>query len=232
MTIHSTATPSVVRHSVWTHILLWTALPLLGGVVGFLAAMLPGWIAGLAWFPNQAKIAELSEVIGTKTTVGAIAVGITAGAVLALIACGEFITITVADDRVAITRSGEEPLEVDRHDIAGVFTDNGNLVVLGKDGSELVREASDLDDERTEAAFRSHGYTWHEQDPHAHEFTRWVDGATALSPDAHALMRARKESLEDGGDADDLRALRRELTAIGVVVKDDHKRQYWRTTTA
>lgn len=228
----STKTPSVVCHSVWIHVLLWTALPVLGGVVGFVASKLPGWIARLAWFPNQDKITELSDVIGTKTTVAAIVVGIVVGAVLALLASAEFVTITVADDHVAIARSDKDPIELAERDIAGAFTDDGNLVVLGKDGSELAREPSDLDRSRTESAFRAHGYVWHEQDPHAAEFTRWVDGATSLSDDAHALLRARKEALADGSDDDDLRLLGRELTHLGVVVKDDHRRQYWRTARA
>lgn len=229
MMSESDRTPTIVRHSGWFHVMLWTALPILGGIVGGVASRLPGWIAQLPWFPNQAKIAELSEVVGVKTTVSLIVAGVIVGIVLAMMAYDEMVTVTVSADRIAIERANTPPIELAGHDVTGVFTENKALITLGTSGTELAREPIDLPISRLEDAFRAHGYVWHDHDPYADNFTRWVDGATALSRDAHALLRARHDELENDGDAADLRELRHYLAELGVIVKERNKKQYWRS---
>ncbi|MFJ7078113.1 hypothetical protein [Streptomyces sp. NPDC098781] len=49
-----------------------------------------------------------------------------------------------------------------------------------------------------------------------------------LPEGADALMRARAAARERDGGADDSRELRGELLKLGVVVRDEGKRQYWR----
>ncbi len=82
---------------------------------------------------------------------------------------------------------------------------------------------------RLQAAFVTHGYTWLAGDPHADEYRLWVEDTPDLPPGADALLGARARALGKGGDGkDDAAELRAELAKIGVVVREEKKRQYWR----
>jgi hypothetical protein len=56
-----------------------------------------------------------------------------------------------------------------------------------------------------------------------------VPDLPGLPAGADALLRARERAIERDR-RDDARELRRELGLIGVVLRDDSKRQYWRLT--
>ena len=112
--------------------------------------------------------------------------------------------------------------------MSGAFVDAKDLVLLGLHGEELAREKTDLKPHKLRAGFEAHGYDWHERDPYGEKFTRWIDGSSGLSQDAHATLRARQTAIESG-DTDDLRDLRRELSRHGVFVREEGTRQYWRT---
>ncbi|MEJ3651586.1 hypothetical protein WEH80_01080 [Actinomycetes bacterium KLBMP 9759] len=219
--------PTVVRHSVGMHVFLWTAFPGGGAVAGYLLAHVPSWIAALPWFPNQAKITELAGVIGPTFTAALVVVGVLAGAIVALMARADLVTVTISDDAVAIRRNNTEST-FGRAAVCGAFVDGKELVLLGPRGEEQAREKSDLGPRKLRAGFEAHSYEWHEHDPYGDRFRRWIDGSTDLSQDAHAILRARQAALESD-DADDLRDLRRELSRHGVAVRDKDKRQYWRT---
>nr|WP_258545163.1 hypothetical protein [Micromonospora provocatoris] len=63
--------------------------------------------------------------------------------------------------------------------------------------------------------------------PHRDAYRRWVEGLPGLPPGADALLRARQRAL-DGGHDGEARELHGELARLGVVVRDEGKRQYWR----
>lgn len=219
---------TAVRHSLWLHVFLWTAFPGGGALLGFALAHVPGWIAGLPWFPNQEKITELAAVIGPKATAALVVAGALVGGFVTLLAYDDIVSVTIDRAAVAIKRSRNEAT-FPRSTVAGAFVDAKHLVLLGPHGEELAREKTDLAPRKLRAGFAEHGYEWHERDPYGDAFTRWFDGATGLSRDAHAILRTRQTALENG-DTGELRDLRRELSRHGVVVREDGKRQYWRST--
>ncbi|SFB20009.1 hypothetical protein SAMN05216266_10675 [Amycolatopsis marina] len=218
---------STVRHSTGLHVFLWTAFPACGAVLGIVLAQVPGWIAALPWFPNQESIADLAGVIGVKTTVALAVAGVLAGGFVALLAYDDIVTVTIDEDSVAVKRNDSEAVFPGAA-VSGAFADGKELVLLGPHGEELAREKTDLRSHRLRAGFEAHGYDWHEHDPYGERFTRWIDGSSGLSQDAHAILRARQTAIEND-DAEDLRDLRRELSRHGVFVRDEGKRQYWRT---
>jgi len=118
-------------------------------------------------------------------------------------------------------------LQVGRSSVRAVFVDGRQLVILGTSSEEMVRESCDLPSDRLADAFRRGGYPWAEADPFAAEFRRWVPDVPGLPPGADALLRARDRALQKGDD-DDVTDLCRELARLGVVVREDNKRQYWR----
>jgi len=57
-----------------------------------------------------------------------------------------------------------------------------------------------------------------------------VEDLPGLPEGAGALLRARAQALEKRKDRE-VAELRRELGRLGVVVRDEKRRQYWRTIT-
>ncbi|MEV0675484.1 hypothetical protein AB0I60_03070 [Actinosynnema sp. NPDC050436] len=217
---------TAIRQPAGAHVFLWTAFPAGGALLGYVLARLPRWITALPWFPNQQNIAELAEVVGVKTTAALVVVGVLVGGFAALVLQHHFVTVAVDERTVAVQR-GDGTTLFEGTDVVAAFVDGVHLVLLGPDGAELAREKTDLAPDRLRAAFEGHGRVWYERDPHGEEFTRWIDGSSDLSQDAHAILRARQAAIE-AGDADDLRELRGELARHGVFVREQGTRQHWR----
>ncbi|MEZ3182091.1 hypothetical protein KYY02_26510 [Streptomyces pimonensis] len=117
-----------------------------------------------------------------------------------------------------------------RRHCRGVFRDGRQLVLLGHDGGELTRQECDLDVGRVADAFTEHGRVWADADPHKDGFRRWVPDAPGLPEGANAILEARQEPLEKRSSSDDdLQGFRGELARFGVVVRDEKRRQHWRT---
>ncbi|MFB9430596.1 YqeB family protein [Streptoalloteichus tenebrarius] len=225
---HAGAEPTVVREPAWVRAGVWVVPPPLGAGVLWGLKSISGWIASLSWFPAQGVFRLVSEIAEPYATAGAVALGLVAGLVLSAIIASEQLTVTVSHREVRWRRDGKEG-GVDRGRIASVFVDRKALVLLDAAGAELARETSDLARERLRDAFRAHGYPWRDEgDPFEHDYRLWVDGTDELSATANALLRERQRALREDED-DEARVLRAELAKLGVFVREEKKRQYWRT---
>ncbi|MDR8408957.1 hypothetical protein MTP10_09415 [Nonomuraea sp. 3-1Str] len=210
-------------------VLIWVAFPLLGAGAGWLLRYVAGWAASLPWTPFEGPLRLVGSIPPTAFTIGAVALGAVAGLVLAVIADEYTVKVVVDDRQVAVAHRGSRR-EVPRGSIAAVFLDAKQLVLLGHDTEELVRQGGDLPRPGPlAAAFQAHGYPWREGDPHREEFRRWADGLPDLTDAAHAYFRARARALEKG-DGEDAEQLRLELARLGVAVREENKRQFWRLT--
>ncbi|MFC8296554.1 hypothetical protein [Micromonospora orduensis] len=208
---------------------LWGGFPLLGAGAGWLLAAATGWLVRLPWVPFGDLVEWLDRLPEPQATIGTIAVGVLAGLVIAGIGTAERLIVTVDAAQVRLRRADADQA-VARVETRVVFVDDGHLVLLDVDGAELVREATDLPSDRLAAAFRAHGWGWADGDPHRPAYRLWVPDLPGLPNGADALLRARERALERDR-RDDVRELRRELGRIGVVVRDEGKRQYWRVVT-
>ncbi|MGW4501586.1 YqeB family protein [Micromonospora sp. NPDC004336] len=220
--------PTVVDGGAAELALLWGGFPVLGAGAGWLLAAGAGWLAGLPWVPARDLLEFVAGLPDARAGIGGMAVGALGGMVVAAIGTAERLAVTVDAERVGLRRDGRRR-EVTRREVRVVFVDGKELVLLGPDDDELAREKSDLAADRLRAAFRAHGWPWAEADPHRDAYRRWVPGLPGLPAGADALLRARQRALDDdrGGEA---RELRGELARCGVVVRDEHRRQYWRLT--
>ncbi len=145
-----------------------------------------------------------------------------------MIAAEERLTVSVSDDRTSIVR-GESSQAIERRSVGAVFLDGKELVILGQAGEEIAREASDLDVDRLRAALLTHGYPWRaDGDPYRNEYRLWVEDTPDLPVGADALLKARARALGKGDDGKgDAAELRAELASLGIVVREENKRQYW-----
>jgi hypothetical protein len=204
----------------WARVLGWLGLPVAGAAVLLLA------VRAVRWLPLPGPLGLLRELPSTAATMGAAALGAFLGLVLAALADRESLTVRITQAEVVLTRPGAT-VAVPRREVAVAFRDRDQLVLLSQTGRELAREPSHLAAGRLRPAFTANGVDWADRDPYLAVYRRWVPDLPELPPTAHALLAARQKAI-DSGDDSDRRELRDELGRLGYVVRDDHKRQYWR----
>ncbi|MEV0644189.1 hypothetical protein AB0I28_02885 [Phytomonospora sp. NPDC050363] len=211
----------------WQLLIMWIGLPVAGALAVWGLKLIAGWVAGLSWAPFQGVFELAADVPDPQATIGALGIGAVGGLVLAAIGQHETLSIVFEDDALETTKDGRTRTFA-RNDVDRVCLSGKELIVFSADGGELLREKTEADPARLAAAFRAKGYAWEEGgDPYAERFKRWVPGVEGLPPGADALLKARQKA-RDKDDAGDCAELRDELAEIGVVVRDDKKRQYWR----
>ncbi|MFF8482404.1 YqeB family protein [Streptomyces antibioticus] len=195
--------------------------------VGLLVPFLADWLVSLPWAPLKGPAELVDSVPEPARTLGTAVVGAVVGLFLGFGALHESLTVTVDDAGVGLSVRGEKR-EFAREEIALAARDGKQLVLLSRTGAELARENCGLPWDRLSRAFTEHGYRWADEDPHREQFRRWVPGAAGLPEGANALLHARARALKAKDDASDARELRTELGRLGVVVRDEKDRQYWR----
>lgn len=136
----------------------------------------------------------------------------------------------VVVDQESVRLESKKSSSVLTHDeIAEVFLDKDELVIVDDRSQEISRTASDGGLAKNLAhAFSTFGYHWAgTKDPREEAFTDWVDRSTGLDDSAHTLLRARRRALADG-KAGEAESLRDELADRGVVVRDRSDKQQYR----
>lgn len=207
-------------------ILLWGGSPLAGAAAAWLLKLFAAWLVTLPWAPFQGPAELIESFPEPQVSIGALAIGVVAGLVFAAYAVHDMLTVTVTDTSVTLTRR-DTTRTVQRSDASVVFVARKTLVILGHDTRELAHEKTDLNAGALERAFVTHGYPWSADDPHETEYRRWVDDTPDLPPGANAVFKARQQALDEGHDRD-AEELRAELGKLGVVIRDEKKKQYWR----
>ncbi|GIM96629.1 hypothetical protein Ato02nite_084220 [Paractinoplanes toevensis] len=204
----------------WVRVLSWVGFPVVGGAL-LLLIVRAAW-----WLPLPGPFALIRTLPAPAAATVAVVVGVLLGLVLAALADRESLTVRISPAEVLLSRPGSSR-SVPRGEVAVAFPDRDQLVLLGRTGRELAREPSHLSAVRLRTAFTERGIAWADQDPYLSAYHRWVPGLPELPATAHALFAARQTALTSG-DERDQRELRVELGRLGYVVRDDHKRQYWR----
>lgn len=204
----------------------WVGLPLGGAALLWPLKLLVGWLVTLPWVPFKGPLRLIDSIPEPWGTLGAVAVGLAGGLVLALMWHGERLGVTVSPERILL-EGDEYAATFERADVAAVFVDKKQLVLLGHDTGELARRPSELEVTALKAVFTRFDYPWRDGDPHAGEYRRWVPDIPGLPPGANALLAARAKRLNSLDDTD-AKELRAELVKLGVIVRDEKKKQYWR----
>lgn len=215
----TSADVTVLARSSW----IVLAFAVAGAVVGWLVKLLVNRLDGWGWAP----VRLLNSVPEPWLTVLGVTAGVLLGVLVAFIALHESLTVRVSDARVTLTIH-DETRELPRAEVAGAFLDGKFLVLLGHRTEELAREPFDLDRTALAAAFTAHGHAWLPEDPHKADFHLWVPDTPGLPVGANALLSARAHAMRKTGAEEDVRALRAELNALGMAIRDEKKRQYWR----
>jgi len=214
----------------WARALYWSLFPVLGAGAGWLVAWASGWIADLPLAPFKAVFGFIARAPEPQTTVVALAVGLVAGLAVAGLAHADMLVIRVGPTAVTLARAGDKAARrtVPKGSVTAAFLDGNHVVLLGADGRELAREKTDLAKKEIAAAFVAQGYPWRaDGDPHRDEYRMWTRYEDDLPGAARGLLTDRAAAIERG-KADEAAVLREELLKLGVVVRDEKKKQYWR----
>ncbi|MEF7439528.1 DUF308 domain-containing protein [Paenibacillus lautus] len=206
--------------------LVWAVPPLLGAVVGWFLPAIADWATGLAWVPFQGPLELIASIQGPWVVIVTAVVGLLAGTVLSHLAIKESLAVRLSDMEITL-RIHEAERTFRREEVSAAFMDGKQLVLLGNEGEELYREKPEAKRETVAEAFMRHGYSWRDRDPFADHYVRWVADTPGLTPSMNALFLLREKAIEND-DQEDAADLRRELSKLGITVRDDGKRQYWR----
>lgn len=207
-------------------LVVWVGFPAVGAAAGWALLLTAGWLASAPVVPFRLAFRWLDGP-GPWPSAVALSAGVLAGLALAGAAVHESLEVRVTGSAVLLLREGRTQ-RLERAQVATAFVDGKDLVLVDRAGAELARERTDLARVRLQEAFAAHGYPWHHGgDPRAAEFRRWVAGAPDLPPGAAGLLAARARALA-ARRPDDVRDLRTELAGLGVVVRDERGKQFWR----
>ncbi|MFE4610060.1 hypothetical protein ACFRK5_17180 [Streptomyces niveus] len=203
------------------------AFAAVGAVVGWLVKLLANRLVEWDWAPLKGPAKLLNSIPEPWLTILGVTAGVVLGVLVGFIALHESLTVRVSDTRLTLTIR-DETRELRRADIGPLFLDGKFLVLLGHRTEELAREPFDLDRAALAAAFTTHGYDWAAEDPHKADFHPWVPDTPGLPVGANALLSARAHAMRKTDKKEDVRALREELNGLGLAIRDESKRQYWR----
>ncbi len=207
---------------------LYAALAIIGFAIGYFIPQIAKWALSLPWIPLEGPlrlITFFSRVLQLHLSLLFSVCVRGFGSLILLLQCCCLSKLT---DHTVEFIKGKKVQTIHSDDIALVFMDHKRLVLLGTAGYELVREEIDEKPVNVEKAFRQHHYEWAtDGDPFKDQFRRWIPDAPDLSQGAHALLKARHKALQDE-EKDDIEEFRLELAQLGIVVRDEGTRQYWR----
>lgn len=207
-------------------ILIWGVPPLLGGVIGWFIPAIAKWGTGLTWVPFQGPLELIASFNEPWFVIITAILGLIAGIVLSYISFHESLLVRLSDREITL-RINKTEQAFAREDVAVAFLDGKQLVLLGLQGQELSREKSESKSTLVAEACKKHGYSWLDGDPFANEYVRWVADSPELTPSMNALLLVREKALEKG-EKKDVADLRRELAKLGITVRNEGKKQYWR----
>lgn len=173
--------------------LLYGTLAIIGLLIGYFFHQLAKWALSLPWIPLEGPLRLVTSFHGSPVKFITALLGLIAGIWFAHSIMKLLLTVQITNDSVALMK-GKHVQTINSEDIALVFIDHKRLVLLGTDGYELAREEIDEKPKIIEQAFKKHHYLWSaEGDPFKDKFRRWVPESPALSPSAHAILKARQK---------------------------------------
>lgn len=153
-------------------------------------------------------------------------IGLVIGGFLSIYIYTEILKMEINRDFVVIDIF-DKKTEILKSDIESVFKEGKKLVIIDKEGFELLREDTDYSAERLKNTFKKFHYPWVSQDPHAEAFFEWSVNHRDVGQRANDILYDRLQAKRDDEDKK-VKELRQDLMEMGVVVKDEGNRQYIR----
>lgn len=218
---------TIVGFSATTGIILYGGFGAVGLVLGYFLPRIATWALKLPWIPFEGPFKLINSFNGIWLDIIMAMLGLIVGLIFAMIAVKEMLIVTITDKEVLLDKDGNKQI-IGRKKVDTVFLDGKQLVIVGESGYELARGNIDETPKIVSEGFKKHDYPWSsEGDPFKEEYRRWVPDMPDISPSANAVMKARDNALQKR-ETKEINELQKELTKLGIVVRDEETRQYWR----
>lgn len=153
-------------------------------------------------------------------------VGLVIGIFLSLYIFSEILKMEVHRDYIVIDIFDKKS-KIQKSEIESVFKEDKKLIIIDKNGLELLREHTDYSADRLQNSFQRFHYPWKNHDPHAEDFFEWSVDHEDLSSRANDMLYERRKAKRDDEEKN-VKNLRLDLMEIGIVVKDEGGREYIR----
>lgn len=200
--------------------------PILGALLGWFMPVIVDWVMKLPMIPFEGVFDFISSFESFWVSIIGLIIGAIAGMIFTVYAFNETLKIIITDEKVNLMLGNNEHTFL-RKDISAVFMEKKKLIILDSEGRELFRGVSDSKASQIAEAFLNHRYPWQEKDPFDDQYMRWVENLPGFSQHANALLNARERAIKDDNE-EEAAVLRKDLAKLGVVIRDDDKRQYVR----
>jgi hypothetical protein len=145
---------------------------------------------------------------------------------LAFAAMTDSMKLAVTDATIEVDKANRKRT-VSRADVAAVFLDGKNLVVLDRESHQLIRDVHTASRSTLADAFRQHGYPWQDEDPYAPLYRSWTAATSDLPPAVNDVLAAREAALKKKAHKE-AQDLSNAVEKLGYVVRDEGTRQFTR----
>ncbi|UFU07252.1 YqeB family protein [Ruania halotolerans] len=171
--------------------------------LGFGGPALAAWLVDLldrSPLPSPGVLQVIAGLPWSWSIPIGVALGAIGAAFLASTIVHESLRLSVASDRLEYRQEDQDGW-IDRTDVATVYPEGSNVVVLDASGRMRARlNADGLNREAVQSALREHGYPWRDQDPFEADYQRWADGKPGFTTAEHRLIRQWREKRRKNTD--------------------------------
>lgn len=200
---------------------------ILGGVIGWYLPVIASWLMKLPFIPYSQFFEWIATLNNPWVSIITLCAGIIAGIIFIIYIFSENLQIVVNDLKIK-TRLNDHENEFPKADIGAIYMDKKQLVFLGNDGQEIFRgDKPEGKPALIQQSFLQFGYPWKEEDPFEKDYFLWVTDHPDFNSHTNAMLSARENAIEEKKDKKII-DLQKELTKLGVVIKDRDGKQYVR----
>lgn len=200
--------------------------PVLGALSGWFVSKIAEWLIKIPFIPFEGPLKWITTFEGFWVSIIGMVVGVIAGIIFTLYAFHETLKVSISDSEVRLEVK-EKAETIMKKDIFSIFMEDKQLILLGANGTELYRGKPEAKENLIADAFIHHGYPWAEKDPFENQYQRWVADHPDFPSHVNTLLAARERALKND-ELEETHILRNDLTKLGVVIRDEDKRQYVR----
>lgn len=195
-----------------------------GGVLGWFMPVLAHWIGKLPFIPFGGAIEWFFSLNSPWITWIGLMIGIVAGVLFSFYAFSETVKMMLSDESMELIAK-EQECRLEKGEVSAIWFDHKDLVFLGKQGEELLREEKpDMSKEKIRSAFLHYHYPWQDADPYEEEYFIWVELHPNLGNLANTLLASREKAMKED-ETKKAKMIRKELADLGVVIRDKGKEQ-------
>lgn len=201
-------------------------IPILMAVIFYYLPSVVQWIEMIPFLSDNQLINFITGIESSWLNRGLAILGFITGVFLSIFIFTEILKLEVNRDHVVVDIFDKKS-EIRKSDIQSVFKEGKKLVIIGKDGFELLRQETDYSTAKLENTFQKFHYPWVREDPYINEFFKWTAGHDELSDTANAILYERRQAKRDD-DEKKVKNLKNDLMELGIVVKDSNNSQFVR----